>query len=231
MPFQSSVHYLRLALPGLLALLAACAGNTPAPVSHDGLVAVDTDRFKAVYAKTDVELEAYSQFAVADCAVAFRANWLRDQNRGQISPRDRVSEKDMDEIRASLGDLCREQFMEALTAEPSYRLVEPDDRDAATLVLVPRIIDLDVVAPDVQSATRSYTFTTESGSMTLVLEVLDGSSGEVLYRVVDRRKGSSSVRLEWSNRITNMANARRVLKAWGRQLREGLDQAMAHSGA
>jgi hypothetical protein len=60
--------------------------------------------------------------------------------------------------------------------------------------------------------------------MTLFLEVADASTGETLFRIVDRRRGLNAMRLQWSNSVTNGADAKRILNAWGQQFREGLDQ-------
>jgi hypothetical protein len=32
------------------------------------------------------------------------------------------------------------------------------------------------------------------------------------------------MRLQWSNSVTNTADAKRILNAWGQQFREGLDR-------
>jgi len=63
--------------------------------------------------------------------------------------------------------------------------------------------------------------------MTLLLELADASAGEVLYRIVDRRRANRSMQLEWSNSVTNAADAKRILSRWGNQLRQGLDHVMA----
>ena len=38
-------------------------------------------------------------------------------------------------------------------------------------------------------AGRQRTYTTQAGEMTLVLELLDGTTGEILVRIVDRHRG------------------------------------------
>ena len=58
--------------------------------------------------------------------------------------------------------------------------------------------------------------------MTLLLEVLDGTTGEILVRVIDPRTAGESYRMQWTNSVTNQADARRILGRWASQLREGL---------
>jgi hypothetical protein len=93
------------------------------------------------------------------------------------------------------------------------------------LVLRPAIINLDIAAPDVMAAGRQRSYTTEAGQMTLVLEGVDGTTGEILVRVVDRRRAMDTGRLQWTNSVTNQAEARRMLNRWASQIREGLDEA------
>jgi len=44
-----------------------------------------------------------------------------------------------------------------------------------------------------------------------------------LARVVDKRRGLDSGRMQWTNSITNRADAERILGNWARLLRKGLD--------
>ena len=67
--------------------------------------------------------------------------------------------------------------------------------------------------------------------MTLFLEVVDASSGEILYRVIDRRREHNTGQLQWTNSVTNMSDARRTLSYWGKSLRRALDQVAAQKTA
>jgi hypothetical protein len=131
----------------------------------------------------------------------------------------------VDEIRERLSDACDRSFREALERPPPYRLVESFSDGEQVLVLRPAIINLNIAAPDIRSAGIQRSYTTESGQMTLVLELLDGTTGQILVRVIDRQRAGESGFLQWTNSVTNQADARRILGRWARQLREGLDEA------
>jgi hypothetical protein len=216
----------RWALAGLfLAVVAGCSSSPTAPeISHDGLVLQDNTKFGLVYAKPGVEIGSYENFAVHHCEVAFRKNWQRDQNSSRGGTAHRVTDSDMEGIRNSLAELCETEFLSVLSVAPAYTIVPEDQADTETLLLRPNIINLDVAAPDIKSPGISRSYTTESGEMTLFLEVADASTGETLFRIVDRRRGLNAMRLQWSNSVTNGADAKRILNAWGQQFREGLDQ-------
>ncbi len=211
-----------------LVATAGCTGMSGEPeVTHDGLVELPDAKMDTVYEKPGADLTAYTQYAVEDCSVSFRSNWLRDQNSGRRSMDQRVTEEDMNAIRGQLATLCDEEFLAAMSREPAYPLVDPSESPAGTLVLRPSIINLDVTAPDTGMAGRSRSYTTESGEMTLFLELEDAATGDTLYRIVDRTRASTTMRMEWTNRVTNTADAKRILRAWGDKLRAGFDRVIA----
>ena len=97
---------------------------------------------------------------------------------------------------------------------------EPDD----VLVLRPAIIDLDITAPDVATAGRSRTFTTSTGAATMYVELFDSLTGDILGRAADRRSiRSAGGRVSWSNSVTNMADAQRMIGRWADRLVSFLD--------
>ena len=209
----------------ILGCVAACASNAPPQETHDGLVLQPDTKFGEVYVRPGASLAGYDQVGLMPCQVAFRKNWLRDQNRSSMDLSSRVTQQDVDRIKDALGEHCDKYFREALAAPPAYDIVEELDNGESVLVLRPSIINLDIKAPENMSAGRTRTYTTSSGEMTLLLEVLDGTTGEILVRVVDRRRGMDSGRMEWTNGVTNRADADRTLRRWAEQLRTGLDTA------
>ena len=60
--------------------------------------------------------------------------------------------------------------------------------------------------------------------MTLVAELRDSVTGEILARAVDARSGRSSGTWTVTNRVTNTADARRAIGIWATALRQGLDE-------
>jgi hypothetical protein len=203
----------------LLPFAAAAAKEQPPETSHDGLVLQPKTKLALVYLKPGVDFTAYDKVALLECEVAFKKNWQREQN--QTDPF-RVSKKDMDDIRAGLAELFREVFTEEL-GKGGYALAESAAPDV--LILRPGIIDLDVTAPAAadMGAGRSRTFSTSAGAMTLVLEVYDSSTGEILARVADRKAARDQGYMTWQNAATNRSEAKRVIKGWAETLRNGLD--------
>ncbi len=211
---------------GLVLGLSACVATGPEPgtMTHDGLEAVASKGFDEVYRKPGVDISQYQALGISECTVSFRNHWLRDQNRDRLNLSSRVTQEDVDRIKDRLGESCEKHFREALAKAPAYNVVEEFADGEPVLVVRPSIIDLDVNAPDVREASMSRTYTTSAGEMTLVLELFDATTGEVLARAVDRQRDPDSGRLEWSSSVTNSAEANRQLTRWARQLRGALDE-------
>lgn len=203
-------------------LAAGALAAKPPEVSHDGLHLMHDTKLQMVYLRPGVDFSVYDRIALLDCAVAFRKNWQRDQNSTDPF---RISKKDMDEIRAKLGELFGEIMRDELTKNGGMALV--DTADEHTLILRPAIVNLDITAPAAadMSAGRSRTFATSSGSMTLYMELFDGATGEIIARVADQEEAPESGRMMWQNSVTNRADAERIIRRWAVTLREGLQRA------
>ena len=184
---------------------------------------VPDTRFGAVYKRPGVDLAVYDSYGLAPCEVAFRKNWQRDQNSSRLNLSSRVTQKDVDRIKDKLGEACEQYFREALEQAPPYPLVERFSDGEQVLVLRPAIINLDIAAPETRSAGMQRTYTTEAGEMTLLLELFDGTTGEILVRVIDQQRSRETSYLQWSSSVTNEADARRILSRWAGQFRKGLD--------
>ncbi|GAB5449817.1 MAG: hypothetical protein Hals2KO_01450 [Halioglobus sp.] len=205
-------------------MLAACASQVPQE-TPDGLVLQPDSRLQDVYLLPGADLKEYSEFGVTDCRVAFRKNWLRDQNNSRLDISNRVTQKDVDRIKDKLGEQCEHYFRAALQASPAYTLVDEFNQGEAVLVVRPAIVNLDISAPDTMSPGMTRTYTTSTGEMTLHLELVDGTTGQVLARVIDRERSPNMGRLQWTNGVTNKADADRALSRWAQALRQALDSA------
>jgi hypothetical protein len=216
---MSLKHVFSSIAAALVALaLTGCASTQRGPTEWDGLVRQPNTRLDAVFLRPDAEIPSYANIILAPAAVQLARNW--DPNRGGRSASRRLDTADVVAIKDGLATLVDDIFREELTAG-GYQIVTEPGPD--TLLVVPAIIDLYVTAPDAMSPGRSRTYTANSGRMTLVLEVRDSVTGETLARVVDGRSGRTSGVMTVTNRVTNTADARRIIRIWAQALRSGLD--------
>jgi hypothetical protein len=216
-------------LAAVVLTMGGCATNQKnlEQATHDGLVLVPKTRLAEVYMKPGADLSQYQDVGLVDCQVSFRKNWERDQNSSTMDLSSRVTQKDVDRIKGQMAAACNQAFAAALLEEPAYKLVDKINEGAPVLLLRPSIINLDINAPDLRTAGMSRSYTTSAGEMTLFLELLDGTTGDIIARAIDKIRDNSSGTLQWSNSVSNKAEADRAMQRWAKLLRQGLDEARA----
>ena len=188
-------------------------------ISFDGLELIEGSRVGAAYIDPNADFSVFQRVAILDPYVSFRRNWLRDQNRNRSR---NLRASDVDRIKADVAALFKEVFTARLEADGGYEVVDVGGDDV--LLLRPAIINLDVTAPDVQTAGRSRTFTATAGAATLYIELFDSVTGDILGRAADRQRASrAGGTVTWSNSVTNSAEARRIVGRWADLLRDFLD--------
>jgi len=208
----------------LLTMGCSSSGNAP-QVSEDGMQLKVDKRSTVAYQKEGVNFAEYTQVQILPSQVAFKKNWQRDYNRNQATLSSRIKDEDVIRIKSGVAKLFDEVFKEEFAKAGDNPLV--DKAGTATLIMKPSIINLDIHAPDVQSATRSTTYVSEAGRATLYLELFDGVSGEILARIIDSEIVGDNSYTTWANRVTNTADAKRTIRKWAKKLREKYDQAQA----
>ena len=209
----------------LILITAACLLSGTAIANQDELPAVSHDGLElrkgkaaVVYVRPGVDFSGYRRFAILECPVAFSKDWERERKSGAA----RVSQKDMDEMKADLSAEFLKIFTDELQNKGGYQIVTTGAEDV--LILRPAIIDLEVSVPDSMSAGRSYTLSESAGGMTLYLEIFDSVTGQILARAIDRQEDRGTGRIQWQNSVTNKAEADRMLRRWASALRERLDE-------
>jgi len=223
---------LPVALAALASVLAICtlatptalAGRKEPPKEWDGLVLTEHKQVDYLYVLPGADLMGYKRIRLDPVEVAFDKNW--DPNSGQRSPSRKVSKEDMEQIKASLAEEFRKVLREEL-AQSGYVIVDNDDEDV--LRVTAAIANLYITAPDTQSSGRSRSYVASAGHMTLVAEMRDSVSGELLARAVDTVQGRETGHMDLANSVTNMGAARTGLIHWAKILREGLDDANGRS--
>ena len=192
-----------------VASFAAVAEEQEAETAFDDLVRIEAARVGAAYIDPNADFGAFRRVAILDPLVAFRSNWQRDMNRSRSR---NISSRDMERIKEDISSNFRRVFSERLEAA-GFQIVNTPDYDV--LVLRPAIIDLDITAPDTMQAGRTRTFTSTAGAATIYVQLIDSVSGAVIGRAVDRRVvRQAGGQVMWSNRVTNVAEARRTMGRW-----------------
>lgn len=201
--------------------LLACATTVPAaaPETWDGLELRKAKGIDALYVRPGVEFKAYRSLVLDPVHVAFDKDW--DPNRNVRGAGVRLSAADLQEIRDNMASEFRRIFAEQLAAGGYDVVAKPIDD---TLEVTAGLADVYINAPGQQTAGRAYTYTMNAGRMTLVMELRDGPTGQILARVVDRHVGRDTGPMQLTTSVSNSAEFRRVVTDWAKRLVKGLDR-------
>lgn len=208
-----------LALTVAAPLGAATRLDVDALMNRDGLQPIAVKNIDLAYARPGASLAAYRRIQLDPVLVEFSKRWDPERTGSRL----KFSSDEREAIRAAVGRAVREEFARELQATGRYQVVAADT-GPDVLRVTPRILNLYLNAPDAGSAARTRTYMTSAGEMTLLAELRDSSSSEVLVRFADRRE-ADNVRFERANGMVNEVEIRTVAGAWARVLRKALDEA------
>ena len=213
-------------LPMVAALSIACTTAPPtidtsptAEVTFDGLHEVLNSVADKAWAKPGVDLSGYTKIKLESAGVEYRPGGEAGRtwkSRSQGGPYE-VTEKQKERFEQTV----REAFREELAKSERFSIVD----EAGPDVLLVRGALLDVVSyvpPDAISG-RVSVFLSSVGEATLVIEIRDSITNAILARAIDRGAAEDMGGWSESNRVTNTAEVRRLVRRWGRSLREGLE--------
>ena len=200
-------------------LLAGCATTSApqGPAEWDGLVRQSGTRLDAVFLKPGAQIGTFDSVLLDPVSVSFASNW--DPNRGTRSV-GRLSAADIAGIQEDLARLFQETFRAEL-GRGGFKLVE--EPGPQTLRATAAIVDLYVTAPDAMSPGRTRVYTANTGRMTLVIELRDSVTGEILARAVDQQSGRGTGTWTVTNSVMNTADARRAIGIWASSLRRAME--------
>ena len=201
----------------LMLPLSIQAENSDA--SFDGLVLKKSDDFDEVYMAPDINFKEYKNVILEAGTVSFRKNWERDYER---KSRTRISDRDLNKIKDRTMSILMDVFTKAVEKNDNFKLTS--EKGENTLLVKPSIIKLDVYAPDIDRPSRSRSYVREAGVATLYLEVFDSETGEILARIVDKKRGRDNGWMQEANRVTNTHDARVIFKSWAKRLNEQLEK-------
>jgi hypothetical protein len=210
----------------LLALTLALTGSLAAgkkdvdeAMGRGGLQKTSVKGLELAYVRPGASLAAYKRVKLDPVEVQFDKSWdpTRTGSRIKLGPEER------EKIRASVAKLVEEEFAKTLQKGGTYQLTTESAPDVLRVKV--SVLNVYINAPAGTGAGRSKTYVSSAGQMTLLAELSDSVSGQVLARVADRREGNSLARMERADRIENEGAAREVAAAWAQILRNALDKA------
>jgi len=209
-------------------MLAASFGAASAadlPESWDGLIEVKPKRMDAAFLLPGADFRPYTKLMIDPTQVAFKKDWVKSVN-DQKSLSEKVSEEDAQKILAAARTNFDDIFGEAFT-KAGYTVVTAPGPDV--LRISTAVVNLYINAPDTMSAGRSYSFTTEAGEATLIIEVRDSMTGALMGRVLDRRETRGTAGMQMATSVSNKSEFRALFKQWAGITVKGIEELKAHS--
>jgi hypothetical protein len=206
-------------------LVAACASEPTiqtgpnAEVSYDGLVRVDNSRFAGAWIDPEVDLSRFEKILPGGAEFEFRSvdKVSASAARRSTSREFFISEQDQQKLEQLMSDI----FDEELSQSEIYEFTDEPGPD----VMIVRGAMLDIVSyvpPDIRG--RGEIYLDQVGAATLVIEVVDSLTGEVVARAVERSAAEPAGRMGiQSTSVTSWQEVRRLARRWARKLREGLE--------
>jgi len=201
---------------------AANSGSAPGDTSawsEGGLQKTTIKGLDVVYARPGASLAEYHKVLLSPIEVSFNRDWERREVPGS---RRRISASDSQAIKDRLSKLVREELTKELAAG-GYQVVDSAGDDVLEVHMA--IVNLYVTAPKVTGSGNVDTFAVTAGQMSLVAELRDSVTGDVIARLFDH---AAAREWPWARRVTsvdNAAEASAITREWAKILREQLDLA------
>jgi hypothetical protein len=193
-----------------------------AEVSYDGLVRVKKSVVDAAWVKPDFDLTPYTKIMIASAGLSFK----KVKPVSSFEARQGASEFPISpEAQEMFRDIMKEEFTAELSKLKRYQIVDKPGPDV--LLLVGAVINIVSSVPtDVDSpsfAGRGGVYLTSVGQATLVIELRDSLSNEILGRAIDGRAAESPFAFE-ANKVTVWTEVHRLAQAWASLLRKRLEE-------
>jgi hypothetical protein len=193
------------------------------PATWDGLILVNSKRIGVVYLSPGADFRGYTKVVIDTPEIAFEKNWQKDYNRSKVN---RVRESDM---RRAIDGGSKEfaQILARAHTQAGYQVVQ--QAGPGVLRISTAVINIKVTAPDIMAAGRSTTWAADAGEATLVVEVRDSVSGDLMGRALDRKIVGDNNFMMRANSVTNRSDFEILFKRWATVSAEGLRKLQALS--
>lgn len=215
---------LLLAAVALAATVPASADKLPA--TWDGLVEMKGKKLAAVYLLPNADFRSYSKVMFDPSEVAFQKDWAQNYNNNEVDLASRVTTRDVQQdiadAQAGLDKIFPASFTKA-----GYQIVTAPGPGVARVSV--GVMNLSVTAPDT-GAGFGQNFAVDAGEATLIVEIRDSVTNQLLGRGLDRREagedeGSGFPRTA----VTNREDFKELFETWAGIAANGLTELRSSS--
>jgi hypothetical protein len=206
-----------------VAALAACTTQprvpTEADVNFEGLQSGNSQRFEIAQFRPGVDFTHYTAVQILEPDLEFR----RPDRTQQEFPLTA-------EQRARFRDLLAASFRDAFATSETLTVVSHSGPDVLSLDV--RVIDIVARVPPTGSGvgSRGTIALDATGQVTLVLEIRDSESGQMLARGVETRQVRGAAMRQNAEMLTQWTDVDALADRWADAARSGLEDLVAFSG-
>jgi len=196
------------------------------PATWDGLVEVKAQKLAAVYLLPNADFRAYSQVMFDPSEVAFQKNWEQNYNAQTMSLDNQVTGSYVQNAVAKAQAGLDKIFAETFTKQGFQIATAPGPNVARVSV---GVVDLSVTAPDAGTG-FGETFAVDAGEATLVVEVRDSVTNQLLGRGLDRRAAGADDGPGFPrSAVSNREDFKELFETWANIAAKGLTELRANS--
>ncbi len=212
----------------LLACLCLAAPAQPASKAEDltalmsqgGLQKIKVKGIELAYALPGASLASYQKVKLSPVQVTFAKDW-NPTTPGSPFP---ISHAQRETIRANVAKIVYQAFEKELQRGNGYPVVTTAGPHVLGIKVY--VINVYVTVPAVLTPGRSATFAVASaGQGTLVLQLYDSQSGQILARAMDAQAAQNLGPMMVSNSVTNQVQGEIIADRWAKILRNAFDRA------
>jgi len=211
-------------------VFSALAQENPLAQNEGGpdLEKVKRAKFRETYVNTEADFSRYDKLYIGDALFDYRDVGPAERTRitySMMSSRTVFGISDAD--RETFEQIVDEAFMKQIVKGEHFKLT--DTIDDKTIIMRGAVVDIVSRVPP-RFVGRSEVYLASVGEATLVMEFLDGKTGELLARVAERGVIGRGRIDEFSmpaNSVTVRADISRWASSAARRLRSELDYALA----
>ena len=178
-----------------------------------GLQLISSDNFKEVYLRPDHDFSAYDSIFILHPEIEFERGWQASQN---IADPRRVTDRDIQRIKRIMSAEIRDIVTEELVKGTDYKVTQ--NPAARSLTLKPQIVDLYITAPNAAEPYQVTVLSQSAGKMTIVLEISDTTTKELLLRIMDKAYARDFPDFRTQESVRNRNESSLVLRAWAQSL-------------
>jgi hypothetical protein len=176
----------------------------------DDLVPTKARYFDKAWQKPGSDFGGYTALFIRPAKVEFSKNWRpRDYGSFGLKP------DEVERIRSTYAKAADQAFARVLSKGGRNVVAAPGEK---VLEVQAEVLDLYVNGPEVTSDALVRTYVRSAGDMRLLLTLRDSTTGAVLFRGSDFKRGDETGRLEWASSIYNRVEAERAFTGWAKQV-------------